>query len=210
MRLSPSAFNVHLNHMGQVFGWRKAFACPCVNPNSGAAKPNCIHCAGKGRLWMEAVEGVSGITGRSAMKNFAQFGVWDAGDIMLTIQSNSPLYAMGQYDRVMAKNRSEPFSIPFVRGHNDILRFPVLSIDRVFWIDAQDKIVDADPLPTIGNTGIFTWGAIAPPMGATYSVTGRRVPEYFCYQELPFDRPHHGGSALPRRVVLRRFDLYGR
>lgn len=210
MRLSPVDFNSFLNQMGQIFGWRKAYACPCINQHSGAPKPNCPHCSGKGRLWDVSIEGLSGITGREAMKEFATFGVLDAGDIMLSIPSDSPLYAMGQYDRVLAKNRSEPFSLNFVRGQNDLIRFPVLSIERVFWLDDANVIHEAAPLPTVGATGIIAWGASAPPLGETYSVTGRRTPEFFCYQELPFDRPHHAGEPLPRRVVLRRFDLYGR
>ena len=35
------------------------------------------------------------------------------------------------------------------------------------------------------------------------------MPEYYCFQEIPIDRPEHSGAALPRRVALRRFDLFG-
>jgi len=41
-------------------------------------------------------------------------------------------------------------------------------------------------------------------------LTGRRRQEYFVYAEMPFDRPIHYGLTLPRRVVIRRFDLYGK
>ena len=208
MRLSPRRFNRLLNHMGQEFAWRKAYACPCVNPHSGAATHNCPHCAGKGRLWAGAVTGKAGIVGRDQMKNFAVFGMWDAGDIMLSIPSDSPLYGIGQFDRVVAVNRSEPFSMNLVRGQNDLIRFKPLEIERVFWL-ANNQIVDADPVSLLPD-GRLLWGAVAPPMGVAYSVTGRRVPEYFCYQELPADRPMHFGEPLPRRVTMRRFDLFGR
>lgn len=209
MRLNPTAFNRHLNHMGQWFSIRKSFACPCVNPHSGAAKQNCPHCFGKGRSWSGAVDGRAGIVGRDAMKSFAQFGVWDDGDIMLSIPSDSPIYGIGQYDRVRALNRSEPFSMNMVRGQNDLMRTPVLGIDRVYWLNDQQQIVEAS-VPDVTDYGTFAWGANAPPMGKAYSITGRRQQEYFVYQEIPFDRPHHFGEVLPRRVVLRRFDLYGR
>lgn len=208
MRLSSAAFNRFLAQMGQTFAWRKSYACPCINRHSGQANPQCPHCSGKGRLWDGAVVGEAGIVSRSRMRDFATFGVWDQDDIMLSIPSNSPLYSMGQFDRVAAMNRSEPFSLNFVRGLNESIKFAILSLDRVFWIDGAG-IRDA-ALPTIGADGSLVWGADSPPMGVTYSVTGRRMPEYFVYQELPTDRPLHFGEKLPRRVSLRRFDLFGR
>lgn len=209
MRLSSASFNRVLNQMGQSFSWRRSYACPCVNKNSGQAKPNCPNCSGKGRLWGGAVSGDAGIVSRSKMRDFAAFGIWDQDDIMLSIPSDSPLYAMGQFDRVAALNRSEPFSINFVRGMNDTVKFPVISIERSFYLE-NDLIRDT-PIPTVNpTTGQITWASGAPPVGATFSLTGRRAPEYFCYAELPTDRPLHFGEKLPRRVTLRRFDLFGR
>lgn len=209
MRLSPTAFNRHLNGLGQSFDWRRGYACPCVNPNSGQAKANCKQCAGKGRLWGDAVTGTAGVVSQSRLRNYATFGVWDADDMMLSIPSDSPLYAMGQYDRVEAKNRTEPFSINFIRGLNDKIHFDVVSLERCFRLDAQENIVEL-PLPTINPDGSFSWASGAPPAQAQFSLTGRRRPEYYCYLELPTDRPMQQGSPLPRKVVLRRFDLFGR
>ena len=209
MRLSSAKFNGLLNSIGQTFGWRKAYACPCVNPNSGAASASCPHCGGKGRLWDASIEGRAGIVGRDQMKDFATFGVLDAGDIMLSIPSDSPLYVIGQYDRVSAKDRSEPFSLTMVRGRNDLMRLPAVSLERAFWLDSAKAIQESD-VPAVGVGGVLSWGDNPPPAGATYSLTGRRTPEYFVYQELPADRPMHFGEPLPRRVVLRKFDLYGR
>lgn len=206
MHLSAAAFNRHLSHMGQTFAWRKSFACPCVNKNSGQPKANCPHCSGKGRLWTSAVNGDAGIVSRSKMREFAGFGIWDQDDIMLSIPSNSPLYEMGQFDRVMALNRSEPFSVNMIRGLNDVIKFPVLSVDRVFWLEG-DQIRDVG-LPKVNDNGTLSWVNGEPPAGETFSITGRRTPEYFCYTELPTDRPLHFGEKLPRRVALRRFDLY--
>lgn len=208
MRFSARAFNSFLNGVGQDFSWRKAFACPCVNPNSMQASPTCPVCNGKGRSWESAVTGRAGVAGRESMKQWAQFGLWDAGDVMLSLPSDSPLYDMGQFDRVLMLNRTEPFSINMIRGMNDIIRFPVVSVDRVFWIVGGAIVEGA--LPTVLPNGVLDWGASAPPMATNYSLTGRRVPEYFVYQDLPMDRPHHAGMRLPRKVVIRRFDLYGR
>lgn len=209
MRLQPEAFDRLLNDIGQRFTWRRAFACPCINPASGAPRHDCPHCLGKGRAWASPVEGVAGVVGREQMRDFAEVGVVDAGDVMLSIPSDSPLYELGQYDRLVSLNRSEPFSQVLVRGRDARLRYPVLSVERATYIDASGALVEA-AAPSVTADGLLSWGAGAPPAGVQVSLTGRRRPEFFVYQDLPFDRPHHFGRRLPRRVVLRRFDLYGR
>lgn len=209
MQLLPSAFNSFLAGIGQSFDWRSAYACPCINPHSGSPDPGCPHCFGKGRFWSEPVMGTAGIVGRSQLKKFAQFGEWDDGDTLISIPSDSPLYSIGQFDRLQAINRSEPFSLNLIRGVNDSLRFAVLSVDRVFWIDGSKNLIEI-PAPEVGPGGVIVWGENRPPAQVTFSITGRRVPEYFVYMDLPLDRPFHHGADLPRRCVLRRFDLYGR
>lgn len=198
-----------LGQIGETFSWRRAFACPCVSRNSGQPNSACVHCAGKGRLWGGAVAGEAGTVSRSKMRDLAPFGMFDQDDIMLSIPSNSPLYEMGQYDRIAALNKSEPFSQNVVRGLNDVLRFDVLSVDRVFYYNAQDVQTEI-ALPTVNADGTIVWEVESPPAGVTYSITGRRIPEYYCYMEIPTDRPMQFGDRLPRRVTLRRFDLYGR
>ena len=210
MRLSPAKFNRHLDHMGQEFGWRRGYACPCINPASGQPKHNCPSCDGKGRVWPDDyVQGKAGVVSQSRLRNYAQFGPWDSDDILLSIQSNSPLYKMGQFDRVLAGNRSEPFSIALVRGLNERISFPVLSVDRVFYLDADNRAVDTS-IPTVLDDGTLEWNGQKPPGRVSYSITGRRRPEYYCYLALPTDRPMHSGQPLPRRVILRRFDLFER
>ena len=102
MQLSPTAFNAHLLNIGQRLGWRRAFACPCVNPASGAARQDCPLCRGKGRQWAAEVIGVAGMQNQSQKKGFAQFGTWEPGDALLTVGSDSPFYDAGQYDRFRA------------------------------------------------------------------------------------------------------------
>lgn len=208
MRLAPDKLNGLLNDMGQNFLWRPSVACPCLNPQSGQPKTNCQNCDGKGRYWKAGVVGAAAAIGRNALKKVVDFGIWDQGDCMLSIPSDSPLYAMGLYDRVTALNRTEPFSQVFVYGVNDKLKFEPVSIDRVFYLDAQENEVECD-IPTYDPVLGLVWGAVAPPAKKTYSMSGRRRVEYFCYLDLTNDRPHHYGRALPRRVQLRRFDLFG-
>ena len=210
MRLNPVAFNRFLQHMGQHTRWRRGFACPCVSAYTGQPSAECPDCEGKGRVWEAPVDsGKVGIVGRSLMTKWAQMGQYNAGDVLLSIPSNSPLYEVGPYDRVVLLDRSEPFSDTLVPGHNTRLRSPVLSIDRVLWKDeGGHNVVGALPAIVDGGLGL-SWGADGPPPGAAVSVTGRRLTEFFCYGDQPFDRRHHGGAALPRSIVLKRFDLFG-
>lgn len=211
MRLNASAFNSFLSHMGESIVWRRAYACPCINPNSGAANPTCVYCGGKGRVWADPVTGDAGISGESVQREWAQMGVWMSGDVVLALPGNSALYAMSQFDRALMVNSSQPFSVTLTRGQFDTLPSPAVSIDRVYWLDASQNEVDG-AIPAINADGSLDWpdDTTAPPSGTVYSITGRRQPEYFCWGEFPRDRSFHHGATLPRRVVLRLFDLYGR
>jgi len=206
MRLNAAAFNSFLGAMGQRFAWRKASVCPCLNPHSGQTNPTCAYCSGKGYRWADAIVGLSGVVGRNQAKKAADFGLWDDGNMMLSIPSDSALYAMGLFDRIAALDRTESFSLNLLSGVNTPLRFAIVSVASVTWLDSNQALVMGD-LPLIDANGGLVWIGNVPPPGVTFALTGRRAPEYYCYQDLPLDRPHHAGEPLPRRVVMRRFDL---
>lgn len=214
MKLSASRFNAHLAHMGQDAAWRRAFRCPCRDHHSGAAKTDCAQCRGLGTLWNAAVTGTVGVSGLKMQRAWAQFGMWEQGDVVLTIPSDSPVYAIGEFDRVTMVDSSEPFSVTLTRGDNDRLMGAVVGIDRCFWLDGDEAVVEGG-IPTVASDGSLSWPVEDPPLveptaGEQYNLTGRRRPEYFCYGDFPQDRAHHSGEPLPRRVVLRQFDLFGR
>jgi hypothetical protein len=210
MILAAESFNDLLDDLGQRFVWRRSYACPCINAASGAAKPSCPLCSGKGRQWADGIEGKAGIGGQRARREFAQMGVYQAGDVVLTIPSDSALYEMGPFDRVLMVDATLPFSLSLKRGQNDKLHFPVERIIRVFWLNpAGDATVDGG-IPVVAADGSLTWTSGEPPSGSTYSVTGRKHAEYYVYPELPSNRNEHSGESLPRKVMLRGFDLFGR
>lgn len=210
MRLNPTAFNRHLGHMGQAVTWRKAFACPCRNANSGAADPKCPHCSGKGQLWDPAKDGVVGVAGTQTQREWAQFGTYESGDSVISIQESSPLYDMGQFDRVTLLNATEQFSVTLTRGApTERLIGKVERVARVFWLDAQKNIVQGG-IPAVAANGTLSWASGEPPAGVQYTISGSRFLEYFCFGNFPSSRNEHQGARLPRRVVLRRFDLFGR
>jgi hypothetical protein len=209
MEFSVEWFNDHLATMGQDFLWRKASMCPCVNPHSGAAKPNCPICSGKGRSWANPVSVKAGMASERVLRQWAQFGRYEAGDAILSVPESSLLYDAGQFDRITMLNATDPFSLVLVRGQNDKINFPVNSIGRVYWIINNSAVVEGG-IPTVDNNGQLSWAAGAPPVGTQYSISGTRYSEYFVWDEMPGDRKHHYGARLPRKLVARRFDLFGR
>lgn len=209
MRLNPAAFNAHLAHIGQRYLWRKSYACPCISPHSGAAKTSCLQCGGRGRLWDAAISGVAGMAGGKLQRQWAQFGAYENGDVVVTIGSDTPLYGMAQFDRMVALDATDGFSLVLTRGQGDRLPGPITKVSRVFWLDGSQAIVEGG-IPTVSSTGALTWASGEPPAGTQFTICGERRVEYFCFGEFPGDRNEHSGAPLPRRVVLRKFDLYSR
>lgn len=206
MYLHPARFNRFLAKMGQAADWRRGFACPCRNPRSGAADTNCARCRGVGTYWSDPASVLVAFSGQKVQAEWAKFGRWESGDQVMTLPSDSPAYGVGPFDRITMSQSSVPFSTVLRPG--DRLREPVLSVDLATWFEG-DQLVSAH-VPAVLDDGSLAWPAEAPPEGAQVALTGRKRPEYFVLQEYPQDRAHHGGRDLPRRVVARKFDLFGR
>lgn len=212
MFLNPAKFNAHLNHMGQRYTWRKAYACPCINSNSGAAKPSCPICFGKGRQWLDPVPGVAGMTGLKTQREWAQFGVYEMGDVVVSIGSDSPLYNMGQFDRMTAIDATNQFSVVLTRAAPvEKLLMTVKAVTRVFWLSPDGTTNIEGSIPVVAANGDVSWpGGGGPPDGEKYTISGAKYLDYFCYRDFPSNRAEHQGFALPKRVVLRDFDLFKR
>lgn len=174
---------------------------------------DCPVCKGIGVFWDDPVTCRAGMSGQRAQREWAQFGLYESGDLVFTIPSDTPMYRIGESDRVTLLNNTDRFSVTLVRGANDIVQHAVVNIDRVFWLSDDSEIVDGS-IPTYNPaTGALSWSEGdegQPSAGRTYAVNGTRYLEYYCFKDLTTDRNHHFGAALPRKVVLRRFDLWGR
>lgn len=211
--LNPAAFDAFLGgNIGQNFTWSKGYRCPCFNQQSGAASPTCAVCAGAGVIWDKPLPAPAGVANQKVQREWANFGQWANGDVVVTIPQMSALYNAGEFDRVTMLNATENFSINLTRGtaleriHKQVTKFL-----RVFWLDANQNIVEGQAVPTIGPKGVLTWpNTGAPPAGAKYSINGTALVEYFVWGNFPQNRNEHFGERLPKRVVLRKFDLFGR
>lgn len=154
---------------------------------------------------------VAGVAAQQIQLKWAEFGLWRDGDTVLSIPESSPMYDMGQFDRVVALNTSDQFSSMLVHGAQDErLMFPVHTIDRVFWLGNDREIVEGS-IPKVNADGTLEWDEEGrPPPGRMYTISGSRHNEYYCWGQYPGNRHHHHGARLPRRVVLRLMDLFGR
>lgn len=211
MQLNPAAFNALLGNMGEWFLWRKSSACPCINPNSGAPKAGCPYCSGKGRIWATPVRAIAGVASSKIQLEWAKLGLWESGDKVLSIPESSPLYDIGQFDRVVSETDTDDFSLPLIRGApTERIHGPIEKITRVFWFGSDNAIVEGG-IPVVAANGTLTWpDGGEPPAGFTYSISGVKRAEYYCFGPFSVDRMKHAGARLPRRIVLRKFDLFGR
>jgi hypothetical protein len=216
MRFNTGRFNTLLSTggLGQNFLWRKADACPCFNPASGAAAPNCPMCIGKGWLWRDPLPAAAGVSGQKARMQYAQLGLWQAGDVVVSIPSDSAMYEIGQWDRVVFLNAALPFSLKLTRGAPDeiLLYTAVATIDRVFWLNPAGNAIVEGGIPTVGADGSLTWptGQQAPPVNQQYTITGSRQAEYWVPFDMAMNRNESGGLPLPKRILLRLFDVASR
>ncbi|NPT44347.1 hypothetical protein GNZ12_24155 [Paraburkholderia sp. 1N] len=217
MQFSPQAFNQFLGpngNIGQQYAWYQSFACPCVDPHSGAANPSCPLCIGRGRQYAAPVNGVAGIAGQRAQREWAQFGVYEQGDLVITIPSASPVYAMGQFDRVTALNTQQVFSLVLTSG-DPLERLwtttSVIGVTRVFWLTPDGTAVVEGGIPTVNADGTLAWpNGGEPPAGAQYTITGTKMLDYYAFGMFPTNRNFQQGLALPRKIALRDFDLFNR
>lgn len=211
MRLNPTAFNRHLANIGQKVDWRQSFACTCKSTTSGASDTKCPHCAGKGHLWSPGKVTTCGVAGQSTQAKWAVMGQWVDGDVVVTVPGDSVMWDVAQFDRVTLRNASDRFSIALTRGAvTERLLHSVRQIDRVFWLAPVTKAIVEGGIPSFDARGHLTWSAGEPPAGTSYSITGTKFPDYWVFGDMPSSRNEHSGSRLPRRVVLRRWDLWGR
>lgn len=213
MQLDPARFNRLLKDMGQRCLWRRAHLCPCRDAFSGAANPACPNCHGVGTFWEAPIAAWTGLTGMRTAREWAGFGMWESGDEVLSVPSDSPLYEAGENDQVVMINSEDPYTATFERGAADERLPPyMVRIEAVHTLEegaiaprAIPKLADM----AAGGSPIWPMGD-APEEGQQYSLRGKRRPVFFVFKNLPQDRAHHSGRTLPRRIAARRFDLFGR
>ena len=153
----------------------------------------------------------AGVASQKTQQEWAKFGQWESGDLVLSIPEDSLLYNVAPFDRVLAETSSDDFSMALVRGAiNERIPGSVQDIARVYWFNQSNDIVEGE-IPVVSDVGVPTWpDGGAPPAGVTYSISGHRYQEFYCFGPFPNNRMKHAGMRLPLRMVMRGFDLFGR
>lgn len=213
MRFNAQRFNRFIANVGQEVRWRRSFACPCANPISGAPDPKHGLCSGKGILWAEPVDTVCGVTSQEITPELVAAGLFDSGDMTMTVPADSPMWQdAGRFDRVVLLNSTDVFTKNLQRGApGEQLLYTVSRLSRCFWLHPQTKAVVEGKLPVVSADGRLSWpDGGEPPPGFVYSLTGERFDEYFVFDKMPSDRNEHRGMPLPKRLQLRKWDLFGR
>lgn len=162
-------------------------------------------------MWAAPVETVLATHQEQPQIRMGAPGAYMDGDLIATIPNTSPVWGAGLYDRITLRDATEAFSVYLIRGHvSERLLFEVVEVHEVFWKNATTQALVPGGIPTINENGVPVFTEKAPPAGTTYSITGTRRPEYFVARDLPSSRGMHSGEALPKRLQLRRWDLFGR
>lgn len=211
MRFNAAAFDSFLGNIGQQVEWRRSYACACLNPTTGQADPKHKLCNGKGRLWDPPKPTVVGVASQKVQAEWQAAGLWESGDMVLSVPQNSPLWEAGQFDRILMRNSTDVFSQALLRGGpNERLLFQVKSFTRCFWLDANRELVEGG-LPDVDSSGNLSWPRGGEPPPATqYSLTGDKFDEYWVFGAFPSDRNQHQGMRLPKKLIARKWDLFGR
>lgn len=197
---------------------------------SGSPSPTCKVCRVRGYFWEAGVPSRAGLAGMNVQREWAAFAQWESGDVVVSVGSDQPLYAAGEMDRIVFTQSSESFDYVQWRGEPTEFRllapspvlatpdatapkpdFTIITFDRCFWVnDAKDTVIEGG-LPVQAADGTLSWpDGGEPPEGVAYTLRGRKLPEYFVFGAFPRDRAHFGGQALPRRITLRKWDLFSK
>lgn len=211
LELNPDAFNDFLYGIGQDCTWAPSYVCPCMTSTSGSANPGCPRCHGRGRIWDAPQPTTVGFASQKSQLEWAKLGLWVSGDAVVVIPEDSVMYDMSQYDHVVMLNSTDNFSKVLTRGAvSERLLVTVKAFTRVFWLDGSSNIVEGG-LPVVAADGSLSWpNGGEPPANTQYSLNGSRYSEYYCIGPFASDRNEHRGARLPKRVVLRQWDLFGR
>lgn len=214
-RFSPALFDALLSPggVGQNALWRRASLCPCRDPYSGQAEQGCPQCAGRGVSWGQGSAVHAGVVGQKSARRLLDATQIENGDQLLSVPGASPLRDAGEFDLVVMLDSSKPYALVLQRDGTEKVDPSTHSIERCFWLNPGDRAEVEGGIPSVApGTGALSWAdpATAPPMGVQFSLRGRRRPTYFVFGTMPQDRAHGGGLPLPRKIVVRLFDLFGR
>lgn len=213
-----------VSDMGQAVEWRKASTCPCIDRTTGGANPTDPVCGGKGYVWKAGENYTMLLVGYDASRMREQYGDMEHGDAVLTIppfyfnKAKSPWQKitckaydeLGEFDSIIAAEGTERYDHVAVKGGNEVLpsQRPV-ALQSVYDVatGAVRSWKVGSEVSLVGRT--VTWApTMGPAADVQYTVTFTARPEFIVVRSLTMLRQHQGGRALPRKVHLRKANLF--
>jgi hypothetical protein len=143
-------------------------------------------------------------------KQWELFGRYETGDVVVSIGSDSPVYTIREFDKLVFVNSVEQFSSVMTKTANSVEPAPyydILSISSLFYLNISSAIVNVSGVTFNNSNKTLDFSDNSIPVGTQYSITGTRCPSYYMYMDFPQVRYHHHGSLLPKRVVLRKWNF---
>jgi hypothetical protein len=120
----PSDFEDIIQQKGYNLNWSKSVACPCIDPATSHAVPDCINCDGRGRYFYES-ENIKGIITRQnkELQIGETIGTLEPGDAFLTVSHDKFLSI---YDHITNMDSTTVFTETIIHSDKsgDWLRYP--------------------------------------------------------------------------------------
>lgn len=199
---------------GQPFIYYKASLCPCGSgPHSLDANHsliNCATCQGLGLIYASPVTLSGLLTAMRNIKDLADFGTLEPGDLVLGMPPQSPVF-INDWDLIQPK-----FSVGFNgqiikrgQGNSDVLDYPARTVLRCSSINFANNYQVIDYLVNVdfsisGRT--ITWNSTSKvtnflPASTNYSISYNAIFDYVVVSA-PMER-WDNGSNIGQRVLLR-------
>lgn len=196
--------NSFIKTRGETLTFYQGRSCDCAR--FGHPQSSCVYCQGTGFVVGAGVEVVFLVTGVKSHLKFIEAGILEAGDLILTIPTDSAyLEVVKPGDRLKLNLRRETREEVLARGEDtkDVLREAhVVSVGSI--TQGATTYEAEDDYEVSGNE--ITWVGSAPAAGSKYTVNYKYNPVYVVFNELPFTRTSKG-TLLPRRLGMQKLEL---
>ena len=184
--------------------------CPCLDPETGQADPNCSYCTNGWQYYgKEEIIGV--VQAINAEKQFAETGGFLLGSMMLTVKAETNL---AYHDRLVHMDSVITHSEVITRDEDglvDSARFPIIDTLRV--IGKNGVIYQSGTDFSIDSGGNVEWLETGekPTAGDYYSIAYQMNPTWLCMQaphsvrdtKIKFRNSSAVHTRLPLQVMCR-------
>lgn len=188
--IDPFQFDALIRDQGSKIRYEMVSLCPCYygRIDSGQKDPNCRDCE-NGYYVFDSVEIFAYIESTSLQKQFAQYGVWEAGLAKMytpaKLEDGKTEFYIGYFDKITILDFLETYSEVVERGvgDTDYLSFKALDVRCLETRGKKKYQLDIDF--KIDENGNIKWISVNQPtynldrgVGEAYTISYMRNPVY--------------------------------